>query len=103
MNKTCKEPYYCTNSITIFNNLNNNNESDNIDTNLSHIIDSPQHVNHNYATIDTYNTPHDNSILLAPVDDIFDINNAINSFHTSAVKFTLSLLSKNNFSRKDVF
>jgi hypothetical protein len=42
-------------------------------------MDSPQHVNYNYATIDTYNTPDDNPILLAPVDDIFDINNAINS------------------------
>lgn len=76
---------------TIFNTLSNN-----IETNSSHIIDSIQHVNNiNYATNNyTYSTPDDNPTLPTPIDDIFDLNNAINSFHTSAVEFTLSLLKK---------
>jgi hypothetical protein len=42
---------------------------------------------------------------LKPIEnyDILDLDNAINSYHVSAVKFTLSLLDNNNFSRKDVF
>lgn len=90
--------------LTIFNNLNDNNGSNNIDTHLTHIIDSSQHVNQiNYTANDICNNLDDNHILPTHIDDIFDLNNAISSFHTSAVKFTLSLLNKNNFSRKDVF
>lgn len=32
-----------------------------------------------------------------------DLDNTIKSFHTSAVKLTMSLLNKNNFSKIDVF
>ena len=35
--------------------------------------------------------------------NIPNLDNLINSYHTSEVKFTLSLLDNNNFSRKDVF
>ncbi|KAF0743250.1 Uncharacterized protein FWK35_00014952 [Aphis craccivora] len=35
--------------------------------------------------------------------DILDLDNAINTYHMSAVKFTLSLLDNKHFSRKDVF
>jgi len=91
-----------TTAVPIFNNVNDNNGSNNINT--THIIDSSQHVNQiNYAPINTYNTSDNNPILPTPINDIFNLNNAINSFQTSAVKFTLSLLNKNNFSRKDVF
>lgn len=53
---------------------------------------------------DTISIVSDNS---CPVtfenDDILNLDGLINSYHTSAVKFTLSLLDNNNFSRKDVF
>jgi len=75
------------NSNTICNNINTSTITETpIDTVCSHDIPN-------------YNQPpppesSDNSI---------DLSSIINSFHISAVTFTLSLLNKNNFTRKDVF
>lgn len=77
--------------------LNNSNTiSDNINT--STITQTPidtvcSHDISNYNQPPPPETP-DNSI---------DLSSIITSFHISAVTFTLSLLNKNNFTRKDVF
>lgn len=80
------------NSYTICDNINNVNNT---------IVKTPEPLDTAYShdiTKTNYNQqPPPES------HNSFDLSSIINSFHISAVTFTLSLLNKNNFSRKDVF
>lgn len=87
-------PYNSPTPVTLTNDLINNNvDNACINTNQNDAIEI-----HNTLTIILDNNRP------KPIEnyDILDLDNAINSYHMSAVKFTLSLLD-NNFSRKDVF
>lgn len=82
--------------ITTINNWNNHIDyGNNLDT---PIIYRTQNLLEIDSSIDVHPSlpDHNNNYSL-------DLDNTIKSYHTSAVKFTMSLLNKNNFSKKDVF